>query len=568
MAITKFSVLSFILLFSGVALALTKIKDGKGDDFESISKDRLQAGKSKLEEFTANAKSSDCWKKAVEGIEKRCKSLGDIEQSYLAIDFTNCHMSKSGRKIYSCSRETQSIEQCTGSMDDTTYLAYTTFFTHTANICFYVKSELWQQKTEDTISNLARTSQDVASQLEESAQRQILVLEKQNVSLENQKEIISNEIHLTETLRNSTSVAKKAFEDMKQNALEQKALFSETFDGVFKSVEKVRKLQSMILGEFISLQSVAFYIAAVCTCYFLTSTPRTAAARLPLFIGLFLLIFFERLVTSWGVTDAQSTDTEAIHASLWWCRKLYIIVATITLMVVGYQYQDYNKINFDMLRDMQLQILEMKRWQDKINSLKAITNGESPHKEKSQSQQSITHPRYSDHGRPCDVPDASIENNAQGLDDDDDDESDHSFVPNESELESFSEESSEEEEEEHDRPGRQKIDPDLTTPVTSRRSKGTPNMTPKKTNSASSKRTRSRERAPDSSSRYNLRSRRNTPSDIHNGSFLSNMPSPSKMRELIKNVHQRSNRRYTAVIRSPRNNNTDNTPLFSSDEES
>lgn len=47
-------------------------------------------------------------------------------------------------------------------------------------------------------------------------------------------------------------------------------------------------------------------------------------------------------------------------------------------MVVGYQYQDYNKINFDMLRSMQLQITEMKQWQEKINSLKAITNGESP----------------------------------------------------------------------------------------------------------------------------------------------------------------------------------------------
>lgn len=316
MAFRKFCGLSCILLLSGVAFALAMVNGGKGADFELISKDRIQAGKSKLEEFTASAKSSDCWKKAVEGIEKRCRSLGDIEQSYLAIDFTNCHMSKSGRKIYSCSRETQSVEQCTGSMDDTTYLAYTTFFTHTANICFYVKSELWQQRTEATISKLAKTSQEVAAQLEESAKRQILVLEKQNVSLENQKEIISNEIHLTETLRNSTSVAKRSFEDMKQNALEQKALFSETFDGVFKSVEKVRKLQSMILGEFISLQSVAFYIAAVCTCYFLTSTPRTAAGRLPLFIGLFVLIFIERLLTSWGVTDAQSTDTVNFHLLL------------------------------------------------------------------------------------------------------------------------------------------------------------------------------------------------------------------------------------------------------------
>lgn len=310
MAFTRFfGLLLYILLFYRVVFASASINGDKVADFELFSKDRIDAGKSKLEEFTAHAKSSDCWRKAVQGIEKRCKSLGDIEQSYLAIDFTNCHMSKSGRKIYSCSRETQSIDQCTGSMDDTTYLTYTTFFTHAANICFYVKSEIWQQRTEETISKLSRTSQDVAEQLEESAERQFLVLERQNVSLENQKEIISNEIHLSETLRNSTLNAKKAFEDMKQNALEQKALFSETFDGFFKSVEKVRELQSMILGEFISLQSVAFYIAAVCTCYFFTSTPRTAAARLPLFIGLFVVMFIERLVTSWGVTDTQSTDT-------------------------------------------------------------------------------------------------------------------------------------------------------------------------------------------------------------------------------------------------------------------
>ena len=113
------------------------------------------------------------------------------------------------------------------------------------------------------------------------------------------------------------------------------------------------------------------------------------------------------------------------------------------------------------------------------------------------SQQSITHPSYSSQGKPCDVPDASTGNNAQHLynDDDDDDESDHSFVPNESELESFSEESSEEEEEEqHGKTGKQKKEPERKTPVTRRRSKGTPNVTPKKTNSASTRRTRSRER--------------------------------------------------------------------------
>ena len=110
------------------------------------------------------------------------------------------------------------------------------------------------------------------------------------------------------------------------------------------------------------------------------------------------------------------------------------------------------------------------------------------------SQQSITHPRYSNHSKPCDMPDASMGNTAQNLDDDDDDdESDHSFVPNDSELESFSEESSEEEEEEEEednKVGGQKKEPDFTTPVTRKTSKGTST----KTNTASARRTRSRER--------------------------------------------------------------------------
>ena len=301
-------VVTCILLWSTSAFDSAS-SDFQRDDFEIIKEDKILVGKSKFEEFMAKARRSDCWKKAVAGMEKRCKNIGDIEQSYLAIEFTNCHLSKSGRKLYSCSRDTQSIEECTGKMDDTTYLAYTTFFTHTANICFYVKSELWQQRTEDTISRLSRTSQDVAAQLEDSSQKQRLVLENQNTSLKNQEKIISNEINLSETLRNSTLNAKKSFEDMKQSALEQKKIFSETFDSVFKSVERVQKLQSMILGEFISLQSVAFYVAAVCTCYFLSSTPRTAGARLPLFIALCALIFLERVVTSWGVTDTQTSDT-------------------------------------------------------------------------------------------------------------------------------------------------------------------------------------------------------------------------------------------------------------------
>ncbi|XP_068719455.1 uncharacterized protein [Montipora capricornis] len=552
-----------ILLYICLLLDLVKLSRERENGFELLDKQNVEAGKEILKKFRTNAVKSSCWKKAVQGIETRCKSLDDVEQSYLAIEFTNCHLSKSGRKIYSCERESQSIEECTEKMDDTTYLAYTTFFTHTTNICFFVKSELWQHRTEDTISKLSRTSDDVASHLEDSAKKQLLVLEKQNKSLENQQEIISRELQLSETLRNSTLNAKRAFEDMKQNADEQKALFSETFESVFKSVEKVRKLQSMILGEFISLQSVAFYVASLCTCYFLTSTPRTAGARLPLFIGLILLIFLERLVTSWEMTDSQSTEaSEIVHGRLWFCRKLFITFGSVVLMVTAYLYQDYNKINCDILRELQQQIRDIKRWQDKINGWKAITNGEPL--QECLSKKSITHPSYSNHDIPADFTDAC--SSLHILDDygDDDNESDYSFVPGDSELESFSDDSSDEENYENNE--NQESVPKVTTPVVRRQSK----ETTKKGSSFSSRTTRRRE-APDDSSfshKYNLRSQRNSPADINSNSFHGNLPSPSKLKEFMDNIQRRSAKRYTAVIRKPRKNTSDNTPLFSSDEES
>ena len=89
---------------------------------------------------------------------------------------------------------------------------------------------------------------------------------------------------------------------------------------------------------------------------------------------------------------------------------------------------------------------------------------------------------------PFDIPDASVPSQHADEDDDDDDESDHSFVPNDSELESFSDESSDEEE--YDMIESQETKPELKTPVNRRQSKGTAS----KGNSSSTRRTRSRER--------------------------------------------------------------------------
>ncbi|KXJ11268.1 Protein brambleberry [Exaiptasia diaphana] len=125
--------------------------------FELPSEERYKAGEKSLQDFQAKAQNSECWKEAIANLEVGCKKLTDIEQSYLAVDFTNCHLKKSGRRTYNCSRD-KSIEDCTGNMDDTAFNAYTTFFTHTTNICFYLQSQAWQQRTEDTNSNTSTPS--------------------------------------------------------------------------------------------------------------------------------------------------------------------------------------------------------------------------------------------------------------------------------------------------------------------------------------------------------------------------------------------------------------------------
>ena len=53
------------------------------------------------------------------------------------------------------------------------------------------------------------------------------------------------------------------------------------------------------------------------------------------------------------------------------------MVTTAVLMVTGYKYQDYDKINNDILRELQHKMRGMKSWQEKINGFIAMAIGDS-----------------------------------------------------------------------------------------------------------------------------------------------------------------------------------------------
>jgi len=257
----------------------------------------IRNGKQKLKDF--NAVQNPCWTKAVKELRSKCSEMTDIEQSILAIRFANCHFAKSGLKTYNCTN-IAAFQNCTKSMkedDDASFLAYTEFFTHVTNICFYIQSEIWRQKTAATISMLSQTTETTISKLDKSLQNQDLVLKYQGKTISNQRIIMKSEENLKHTLEASTKLAKAAFNEMKQRAADQEALFSQTFENLMQGIRKLTTLQTMFLGEFINLESLAFYLVSIISCYFFTSTPRTLEARLLLFTLFALLVFIEKVIT-------------------------------------------------------------------------------------------------------------------------------------------------------------------------------------------------------------------------------------------------------------------------------
>ena len=382
--IWKVSVIWWILIVSSAFCTCSESEMSRANGIQSSQvppfespPSTFEAGKETLEMFKSQAEDNPCWRNAVSRIETSCKDLNDTELSYLALDFTNCHLEKSGRKTYDCSTAEgmtlQRLKECTKDMDDTAFATFTTFFAHTSNICFFLLSRAWQERTENTITELSRTSEHVVEQLQESVAKQLLILKHQNTSLKNQKEIMQNEIHLKESLHNSSESVKEAFEDMKRSASEQKALFSKTFGEVFSVLEGIKELQLTILGKWITWQSLGFHFLVVCICYLLTSIPETARARFALFIGEVTLIFVELSITIVGIS------ADDLYTWLWRCRLIFISLSVFILVrvIIYTKITDYDAL---LLKIQEVIKSEMKKVQDQL--IQTIQAGEKGRKEK------------------------------------------------------------------------------------------------------------------------------------------------------------------------------------------
>ena len=298
MALIQLLVLLFLIVLNGAVY----------EQDEEINLSRRQLGHDRLEEYKRYAQSSLCWRNALSDLGTSCKTLSDTQQSRLALAFANCHFERSGRNRYECSID-QDIKDCTNSdvMDDTSFQVYTEFFTHTGHLCYFIQNQLWQENAENTINQLTYTSSETVKKLEVSLEYHRRLDDKQTKTLENQDIILEQENQIASSLKETHSNIDKAFQEMFEKTESQKLMLNDLFDSLSKSIGGIQWILSAILGEIMSLETAAFFIAAFLIVTFL---PQFGFSRVWLYFTLIVYGLIEggvRRCVLWLI-NPQSQD--------------------------------------------------------------------------------------------------------------------------------------------------------------------------------------------------------------------------------------------------------------------
>ncbi|XP_075434540.1 uncharacterized protein LOC142471940 isoform X1 [Ascaphus truei] len=301
----------------------------------------------KLQDFARHPRFGECWSRALQRVDVGCKRLNEEEQSRIALAFTHCHLERSGRDFPACTGRS-SIRQCTRGMDSVAFNAYTEFFTHAHSICYYLQNEIWQEQAQDIILRLTVNSDSVARQLEATNLMAEEMIQAQNATLRSQEEILRNGRLLKQTLQESTLGMKQAFQEMQQSAGEQRLLFAEIFN-------RVSFLHQFVVGESNSLYSFLYNLVACAAVFLLTSTQRTAGARLVLFGVVAANVYTERMICSsfLGSADSSFDQTESIAFWVGIARRTSTFVGLCVLLYVTATHRDVQRQSLEVLLGLQ-----------------------------------------------------------------------------------------------------------------------------------------------------------------------------------------------------------------------
>ncbi|XP_048741646.2 uncharacterized protein LOC125655413 [Ostrea edulis] len=318
--------------------------------FSDVDKKQYESGKTQYELLQTQAQMPEygkCWTNTLTSLQEGCKHLTDETQTRLALAYLNCFLQVQGRDSYQCD-EGMSTRECLLDITEADRPSLTTFFTHTQNICYFLQSQVWHEKTQNTIKRLSRASDEVAENLAATT-----VLQRE--ALRNQEVIMQQSTNLSLIINSSSENLHAIISDFHKMTNDQRILINDIFD-------KIVHLQRTMLGEFSGFYSVVYYTLSIMLSYLLTSTPRTAPARFWMFGIMTLNIIIERFIITMfisGYTEETNTE-EAAYAWHIFCRRVSGFLAIVVLVIHAIRYQDFNVLNYQLLMDIKADLRHLR----------------------------------------------------------------------------------------------------------------------------------------------------------------------------------------------------------------
>ncbi|XP_041655638.1 uncharacterized protein LOC121517717 [Cheilinus undulatus] len=312
----------------------------------SSDSDRGRMELRRVRSLAAQPRYGECWARALDHLDTRCRDLTSESQSRIALSFTLCHLSSSGRDIPSCP-EGSEVSSCTGVMDSVAFNTYTEFFTHTHAMCHFLQSEAWQSRAESTMYRLTESSAGVAEQLQSTRQMAEELIDAQSAALQAQQEILSNGEELRVTLKDSTQGLRAVFTELSSVSREQQVALSELFN-------RVSFLQSFLMMEAHSLSSCCYNAAALCTSFLLTATQRSSKARLALLSLVCLNFYLERKIYQFVISSDHSEHShmELVSVYVGVLRRVMVCIGVCVLLSVCVRYRDPVQQSLQVLQQL------------------------------------------------------------------------------------------------------------------------------------------------------------------------------------------------------------------------
>ncbi|XP_033104666.1 protein brambleberry-like isoform X2 [Anneissia japonica] len=181
-----------------------------------------------------------CQHKVIADLNTLCEHITEEQLAKLGVALLNCQSKAEGRPTYVCTEE-MTVSECTGPMDPNTWNAYHIVSNRARSVCYSVRQQQFQSKTQQTVNNLAASA---ANQLQimnflQEGQETLNGMAKETFETisESQEELMSKH----EILKTSQTELHHNIEENMKDLTREKALIASGHKELADMTETIRK---------------------------------------------------------------------------------------------------------------------------------------------------------------------------------------------------------------------------------------------------------------------------------------------------------------------------------------